>query len=394
MVRYTRAKENANQCSINKFLIMSKMRTMPVKDLKPILTEAKKVIGRSGKQLPICDYAHIKDGWLTATNLFDFVSFGVAYKDADLTIPVAKTLKILQKLKPSDNIGIVDSDGKCSLVVNDKPLFKLDNMKTLDFPMVGANKTETKLEAGELPIEDLQLMKKLLPFASDDELRPAMCGIRMTTDDFAATTGHVLTKIKRDGSFTPFIEDEDEKRPFQSQNSKEGYAIVRREAVKFFPNREAKIYTLGYNWLIFEFNGLHIATRNIDEKYPNIDAVMPSREDGFATTLMLDRKALLEQLNLADIAANPATHQVRFEINNGTLKICAEDIDEGTEYADTLKGIIQGQDMRIGFNKLYLEQCIKLTDADKVTIELGAPNRAMTIDVDTICMPVMLTENV
>jgi hypothetical protein len=221
------------------------MRTMPVKDLKPILTEAKKVIGRSGKQLPICDYAHIKDGWLTATNLMDFVSFEVAYKDSDLTIPVAKTLKILQKLKPSDNIGIVDSDGKCSLVVNDKPLFKLDNMKTLDFPMVGANKTETKLEAGELPIEDVQLMKKLLPFVSDDELRPAMCGIRMTTDDFAATTGHVLTKITRDGSFTPFIEEDDPKRPYQSQNSKEGYAIVRREAVNFFPNREAKIYTLG-----------------------------------------------------------------------------------------------------------------------------------------------------
>lgn len=117
--------------------------------------------------------------------------------------------------------------------------------------------------------------------------------------------------------------------------------------------------------------------------------------------MTIDRKDFQRSIRRVSIFANKTTHQVRLSLAGSSLKISAEDVDFANEAHETLACSYAGDDMEIGFNSRFLLDMLNNLDAQQITLELSAPNRAGIIrpqhdgenngeDILMLVMPVML----
>lgn len=156
---------------------------------------------------------------------------------------------------------------------------------------------------------------KMYPFASDDELRPTMCGVYFDKDQMAATNAHKLAWLS-------YPKNQSVKAPF----------IMRREAIKILPkNTEIGIFLYeGHVMIEFMFAGcmVEVISPKVDYKFIDYKAVIPSTDDAVCSVLV--SKADFQWDKLA-YAANKASTPT-FSIEGSSVKIRVEDIDRNTEF--------------------------------------------------------------
>ncbi|TAG52456.1 MAG: DNA polymerase III subunit beta, partial [Runella slithyformis] len=100
------------------------------------------------------------------------------------------------------------------------------------------------------------------------------------------------------------------------------------------------------------------------------------------------------------IYSNRTTHQIRLKMTApNALAISAEDLDYSNEANEQLMCEYNGDDMEIGFNAKFLVEMLNNLDANTLSLELSASNRAGLIiplekeadeDILMLVMPVML----
>ena len=148
----------------------------------------------------------------------------------------------------------------------------------------------------------------------------------------------------------------------------------------------------------FKYGEMDVVCRLIEGKYPNYEAVIPKDNPNCMT---IDRKDFQRSIRRVSIFANKTTHQVRLTLAGSSLTISAEDVDFANEARETLACNYTGDDMEIGFNSRFLLDMLNNLDAQEITLELSAPNRAGIIrpqhggeatgeDILMLVMPVML----
>lgn len=226
---------------------------------------------------------------------------------------------------------------------------------------------------------------------AQDELRPVMNGIYfdLTPDALAivSSDGHKLVRNKnfmvKSDVPASFILPKKPATLLKNVLGKDGGEVV----VKF-DERAAEI----------NFADGTLTCRLIEGRYPNYNSVIPQDNPNQIT---IDRKSLLGALRRVLPFASDSSQLIRFQVDNGTLTLKAEDIDFATNAKESITCSYTGQPMSIGFKGSSLVEILNNLNSDDVVVELADPSRAGVIvpsvqpeneDVLMLIMPMLLND--
>jgi DNA polymerase-3 subunit beta len=115
-----------------------------------------------------------------------------------------------------------------------------------------------------------------------------------------------------------------------------------------------------------------ITARLIDEKYPNIESVIPHAND---KRMIVRRDDLLSTVKRVSLYSNTQTRQVRMKLGSNALSIQAEDIDTGGEARESIPCDYADDELEIGFNSQYVRDALDRIDTEEVSFDFSTPLR-------------------
>ncbi len=316
-------------------------------------------------------------------------SLEIEAKDKGKAAIPAKLLLDTLKSLPDQPLTFTIDDANFGVEISsDYGKYKLSGFNGDEFPKSPelADPSSTNIKGSVLA----EAINKTIFATSSDEMRPVMCGVfcQLSKDDvtFVATDAHKLVRYRRTdvgaSAAADFILP---KKPVTLLKNLLGSYD---EDVKLEFNQSNASFTFGNKKLVCLL---------IDGKYPNYEAVIPSKNPN---KLVIDRSAFLGSIKRVSIFANKTTHQVRLKISGSELTISAEDLDFSNEANERLTCNYTGEDMEIGFNSKFLSEMLSNLYTENVAFEMSAPNRAGILlpedsenkaeDVLMLVMPVML----
>jgi DNA polymerase-3 subunit beta len=262
-----------------------------------------------------------------------------------------------------------------------------------DFPKV----PETPDKFFDADTQLLADMGSLLPILSNDELRPSMTGVCLTTNlgvtRLVGTNGHLLKTID-------VLK--------LSDAAKEQHFIIPSKPVKILASFKFKQPTFlqcctndsKQNFsFCFRPNGVNhpitVTFRNIDETYPDFLAVIPTQHTVSFTAQV---KELHKVIDKAVLFANKTTKAVVLDFRENKAKIRANDLDFEHSFTAPIEGSIFYLDQRTEFMIAFNADFLSLTldnFKDEVHLHMVESNRALVIRKGretALCMPVKLTD--
>jgi DNA polymerase-3 subunit beta len=328
---------------------------------------------------------------LTATDLESTISSKLqieSKENGQICIPARLLIDTLKTFSEQPLTFSVDTKKFSIEISSDYGKYKLTGQNADDYPKIPTIENPSTFELGGKAMASA--LNKTIFATGNDDLRPVMSGVyfQLSTDNitFVATDAHKLVRYRR----------LDSKAKFNAS------FIVPKKPLNILKNlvtandNEVKVAYNNTN-ATFSFDNYTLICRLIDGKYPNYDAVIPKENPNNMT---VGRTPLLSSIKRVSIFSNKTTHQVRLKIAGSELNVSAEDLDYANEANERLTCQYVGDDMEIGFNSRFLIEMLANIEADDVTVEMSAPNRAGIIkpavsdssqeDILMLVMPVML----
>ncbi|MBR3623001.1 MAG: DNA polymerase III subunit beta [Selenomonadaceae bacterium] len=248
---------------------------------------------------------------------------------------------------------------KIAHISSNKSKYRLLSMDSAEFPKV------EKLEGGtSFTIKDEELfsiIRKTAFAASTDELRPVFMGCFLQIEanklEMAATNSFRIAINKLDvdsGSSVRLII------PAKALNEL-SHAYKEDEPQDITVN-QAK------NQLGFEFGNIYMTTRLIEGEYPDYKRIVPQSA---MTTVMVDKNALASAVDRVSLISNPKGIQsVHFEIKEGLIHIDSNNPEIG-KAEEEIEAEVEGEELSISFNAVYIMDATKVMKGDKIKISLN-----------------------
>lgn len=130
--------------------------------------------------------------------------------------------------------------------------------------------------------------------------------------------------------------------------------------------------TIGSKGASFEFGGYTLTCRFIKGNYPNYNRVIPASNP---FTVQVDRETFLNAMRRVSIFASKASNLVKFELDNTTMKLNAQDLDYGTSAEERVMVDYEGNNMTIGFNAVFTVEILTNLGGETVVMRLSDPAR-------------------
>jgi DNA polymerase-3 subunit beta len=315
------------------------------------------------------------NGRVTAFNLQTQITYNTGVAFGTFVVPAKELIKVLSNIPKTSEIYFTpDTDTrKVEIFIADSnKKFKFQGEDPENFPRMPICKTS----AGTLTHTDIEKIKSVLPFVSDDDSRPAMTGININ-GEIAATDGHRMKWVKSSG-----------------KTKKDFGFILPAGVAKLLKEENYQLNTgesNGTKYIELYTDTYSITTKPIDERYPDYQNAIPKENP---ISVNIEKKDFLESLNLALLAANKTTHQIRIGLKIKEVEISSECLDSSTEFSDTLPAAVFGNSEKfdIGFNGEFLKEFVEDIEGEKLTFEFSRPNRPAIINNTRLLMPVMLSD--
>ena len=286
-------------------------------------------------------------------------------EDGAVTIPAKRFSDIVREF-PSGEILIharkinqIDSVGQnCRM--------KLFGLPKEEFPKFPEFKDK---EAVKVKQADLKEMFRMTTFAvSHEESRYVLNGI------LVEVTKNVLRLVATDGRRLAKIE-----RPLSNPVAKEVSFILPVKAVAEV-NRNLKdegelLFVPGASQVMFDINGVLIATRIIEGDFPNYSQVIP-RE--VTTKIKVNTQEFLAAIRRANLLATSEFQAVKFEVFKDKLVVSKATPDVG-ESREELPAEYSGSEMIVGFNPQYMMDVLKNIADEVLYLELGGQDKPCVI---------------
>jgi DNA polymerase-3 subunit beta len=305
--------------------------------------------------------------------------------DGKITIPARILTDTLKTFSNQPLTFIIDTTTFSIEISSEIGNYRLAGQNAEEFPknptLSGSSSTSF---SGEILSNAIN---KTLFASGNDELRPVMSGVfcELSSEQvtFVTTDAHKLVKHTR----TDLSAD------------KTAAFILPKKPLNILKNNIAENVKLEFNDTnaLFTFDNNTIICRLIDGKYPNYDAVIPKENPN---KLTIETAVLLSSIKRVSIYANKTTHQIRLKIAGSELQITSEDLDFANKAEERLSCQYEGADIEIGFNSKFVIDMLNNIGAEKISLEMSAPNRAGIIlpldsmqegeDTLMLVMPVML----
>jgi DNA polymerase III sliding clamp (beta) subunit (PCNA family) len=262
---------------------------------------------------------------------------------------------------PSERVMLKTPSGK--FIFNDIP-------SDSDFPKLPIRQ---EVEVGVLNSLDLSRIGASISFASNDQLRPSLCGVYLGKQ-VVATDGHRLAWFDYSGALTasPLLIE----KKAASILSTFGTASVRYD---------------GLTWAEFHNSrGQSLITRLIDERFADYEQAIP--KGNCTTKAIIDRDALLSAVGLAIQMANKTTRQVMFDFSAEGLMVKTKDLDFDAKFDCEVPCVVEGSPLLIAFDGVLFKSILSVIESDEIILKITSATRCGVVNDGFLLMPIMVTE--
>jgi len=307
-------------------------------------------------------------------------------EDGRIAIPAKRLIDTIRALPDSSPTFVADITTNKIKITTENGEFTLIGENAKEFPSLPQFKGSDQVTLDNSSLK--RIIQRTVFAVSTDELRPAMMGVlleqRGTELRAVSTDGHRLVRFAQN---------------LESTTPHDRSIIVPAKALsilgKSLDGGESSI-SLSETHIRFAFDKTILLSRLIDESYPNYESVIPSDNEKIMT---IKREEIISSIRRVGLYASATTHQIRFDLKEGSLTVTAQDIDFGGDARETIKCDYTGDDLEIGFNSNYVLDILTHLEAEQVSFKLSSPTRAGLVspasanhgeDVIMLVMPVRL----
>lgn len=342
--------------------------------------------------IPALDYIKVywKDehAYFMATNIQITMVSKFPHEDQfeDFLLNAEKMKSIVKLLKNDLEVDIITVDGHVT-IKQGKSKYNLSSVPAADYPMVVHNDNFAPI--GKFTKGITKALAGALKFTGNDELRPAMNGVFVTSDDdkknlyFAATDAHKLVEYTLG---------------FEVPNGFNSFIIPAKAL-----NISTKVYKDEYNVsvsekkIMFTDNIVTMIITMIDSKFPSYKAVIPTDNPNSFEVDSNEFLSILRQVSVVRSTANT----IKIHLEGAFVVLDSENSELGNSSHAEMMGVldINENEFNIGYNMGFLEMMIKELTQPTIKFEFSTPNRATVIHDECdeysllgLVMPVMITD--
>ncbi|OGX32391.1 MAG: DNA polymerase III subunit beta [Omnitrophica WOR_2 bacterium RIFCSPHIGHO2_01_FULL_48_9] len=286
-------------------------------------------------------------------------------EEGAITIP-AKRFSDIVKEMPSGDISISVKKNNQIDIEGEKCRFKLIGLPKDEFPKFPEFKDKDGVRLEQSVLKE---MLRMTSFAvSHEESRYVLNGVLLEISGsdicIVATDGRRLAKINKELS-EPIKKDIKVILP-----SKAVQEITRN----LKDQGELTLY-IGTNQVLFDIDGVLIASRAIEGEFPNYNQVIPKSA---SQKIKINTQVLLSAIRRANLLSTPDFQAVKFEVFKDKIVISktTPEIGESREEFSVEYG---GPEMVVGFNPHFLIDVLKNITEENVDAELLGPDKPMVI---------------
>lgn len=227
-------------------------------------------------------------------------------------------------------------------------------------------------------------------FVQIDELRPTLSSLCVDIADdrseviFAATDGHILTKITHNndpqkGGSDFFRKGE----PCKTLIHRNYF----RTLSAFDGCEEISIENDG-NTIRFSSGDIELICKHMEGKYPNYNGVIPKSHPYF---VIFEKKEMLDILRRVSLFSNSASNLVKVEKNGIFINVSASNMDFSMSGEDQvlISNAECPDNFRIGLKSSAFQTCINSIPSDTIRMQLLDSIHAVVLNADTPAPKVM-----
>ncbi|MEI7694245.1 MAG: DNA polymerase III subunit beta [Chlorobium sp.] len=214
--------------------------------------------------------------------------------------------------------------------------------------------------------EFLDLIQKTTFACSVDGMRPAMMGVLFELEGSivtaVATDGHRLVRCRKTSSME-IVE-------------KQKIVVPARvlSILQKLSNHETLIMCIDADrrFVRFIIGNIILDASLIIEPYPNYGAVIPLEHDKY---VIIDRATIYDSVRR--VGRFSSIGDIKMVIDGQTMRLMAENINEGEAAQEELPCKYTGEEISIGFNSKFIEAALAHLDDKDICIELKSPTTAV-----------------
>ncbi len=291
------------------------------------------------------------------------------YEEGGITIPMKRFGDIVRELPPGDIVITTKKNNQID-IEGENCRFKLIGLPKEEFPKFPEfkDKEGIKMEQGVL-----KEMLRLTSFAvSHEESRYVLNGVLIEimedTIHMVATDGRRLAKIEK--KMAAPLKKDMVKQPLEGV----GVIIPIKAIVEI--NRNLKdtgsvSFFTGTNQVLFDIDGVLIATRIIEGEFPNYQQVIPKEA---TPKIKVKTQDLLAAIRRANLLATPDFQAIKFELFSNKLVVSKSTPDVG-ESREEVVVEYGGTELMAGFNPQFFIDVLKNIEEESIELELVGPDK-------------------
>ena len=277
-------------------------------------------------------------------------------EEGSITIPAKRFNDIVKELPDGDVIIHVKKNNQID-IEGKNCRFKLTGLPKDEFPKFPEFKDKELIQINQSVLKD---MFQLTSFAvSHEESRYVLNGVLMEIADniirIVATDGRRLAKAEKTLN-TPIKKEISVILPIKAVH----------EISRNLKDDGVVSFMIGTNQVLFDINGILIATRIIEGEFPNYNQVIPKP---IKTRVKVNTKNLLSSIRRANLLSTPDFQAIKFEVFNDKMVVSKTTPDIG-ESREEIEAEYDGSEIAVGFNPQFLIDFLKNIDQEQIDIEL------------------------
>jgi len=359
--------------------------SIPKKKLAKYLSHADTIAG-SKSTIPVLsnilldiqgrDLSILSSNLETGIKITDSVS---VEEEGALAVNGRKLLGIIRELPEDDVVMTVDSNNRLTVRSMSSQInaeFTIAGVSKEDFPEVRA---EPDGEYFKVNAESFKgMIRKVIFSISSDENKYSLTGIFLEKSDetvnMVATDGKRLALVTRTGEDLGVSMD-------SLEIPHDGVIvpkIVFAELLKYSFEKDVLLMGFSKNQIFFKYDNIHLASNLIEGKYPEYKKIIPVDRTRY---LLAEKVLLMQAIKRVSVLVDENYNQIKLSIADGRLTLSSQN--------PTLGGAIEeipiqyeGEELDIALNYVYLLDCLREIDADRIKIDFENSERVITVQGD------------
>jgi len=344
--------------------------------------EPYKYIVPKRSSIPIIESVSFTDKGINGTDLSNFLFTPFPNLPSGICVPYVQLMEALRSIPGIFDWEVITTEIQPSEPKEGEEIEPVKIVPVLFVLSYGSSQIKIPCESNEdfpislEPVFDYKVnvpdLTSLLPFVSDDELKPSMNGIFVSPSGICATDAHSLKTISG----------------LQNCHPNFTGAIIPSNVIRFFDKIRVCEFN-GDNGKVYLENKSELTFRVIPDRYPDFKNVIPKENP---IQVKVNRLEFINILTIAQKSANKICPLIRLNICNTEIKILAQEVDFNNEFRGAIP-CVSNDAIEIGLNAKFILRTLKDIQDNEICIELSTPNRAIVIQSGGslyLTMPLMI----